>query len=59
MQSEAAEHDLCFKSGDMVDNPEDVRSGRMDSMTRWWRAYEILPVRQQVSFSGTGRNEPR
>lgn len=59
MRREAATNGLVFKPEEFTWDPEDVDLGRQDSMTGFWKFFEKLPIRHQVSFSGTGKHEWR
>ncbi|KAF8134258.1 hypothetical protein EV363DRAFT_1160909 [Boletus edulis] len=59
MRREAAANGLVLKSTDIVWLPDDLDSGVRNSMTPMWRALEYLPIRHQVSFSGSGEHAVR
>ena len=59
MQREAADKGLVFKSKGFTWGPEDVESRTRNTMSLGWKIFEILPVRHQVSFSGTGKHKWR
>lgn len=59
MRREAAANGLVFKPEVFTWDSEDVDLGREDSMTVGWKFLEMLPIRHQVSFSGTGKHERR
>ena len=58
MTREAAAKGLVFDSEGFSWWPEDVDLGRKDTMGWYW-IFEVLRIRHQVSFSGTGKHEQR
>ena len=59
MSQEAAAKGLVFKVEVFGWGPDDVDLGRADTMKSWSRFLEIMPIRHQVSFNGTGKHERR
>ena len=59
MSREAAAKGLVVKSEVFDWGPDDVNFGRNDSMDPGYKFLEIMPIRHQVSFSGTGKHERR
>ena len=59
MRREAEAKGLVFTSERSAWHPEDVALGRRDAMNVAWKFCEILPIRHQISFSGTGKHEWR
>jgi hypothetical protein len=59
MSREAAAKGLVFKPEGFGWGPDDVDLGRHDTMNFGYKLLEILPIRHQVSFSGTGKHELR
>ena len=59
MRREAAAIGLILKPTDIVWVPDDLDFGTINSMTRIWRAVEYLPIKHQVSFSGSGNDARR
>ena len=55
MSGEAAAKGLVFKPQGFGWGPDDVDLGRDDTMQPWSKLLEIMPIRHQVSFSGTGK----
>ena len=59
MRQEAAIHDLKLGQREFTWDPKDIDFGQISSMTPVWKMAEMLPIRHQVSFSGTGKHERR
>ncbi|KAF8445042.1 hypothetical protein L210DRAFT_1028793 [Boletus edulis BED1] len=59
MRREATANGLVLKPADVVWLPDDLDSGVTNSMTSIWRPFEYLPIKHQVSFSGTGEDARR
>ena len=59
MRQEAAAHGLVFEPKEFAWDPKDVDFGTRNSMSSGWKIFEIVPIRHQVSFSGTGKHERR
>ena len=59
MSREAAANGLVFKPERFGWGPDDVDLGRVDTMNPGYKVLEIMPIRHQVSFSGTGKYERR
>ncbi|KAI9569164.1 hypothetical protein HD554DRAFT_619999 [Boletus coccyginus] len=59
MRREAEAEGLVFESERFAWHPEDVDLGRKDTMNHAWKFFEILPIRHQISFSGTGKHQRR
>ena len=59
MSREAAARGLVFKLEEFGWGPDDVDLGRVDRMKSWYKFLEFIPIRHQVSFSGTGKHESR
>ena len=59
MSREAAANGLIVKSKGFNWGPDDVDLGRLDTMKFGYKLLEIMPIRHQVSFSGTGKHERR
>lgn len=59
MTQEAADKGLVFDPEGFSWWPEDVDLGRKDSMKWYWKIFEVLRIRHQVSFSGIGKHERR
>ncbi|KAH7928799.1 hypothetical protein BV22DRAFT_182974 [Leucogyrophana mollusca] len=59
MRQEASSSGLILKPTDIVWMPDDLDSGTSNSMSSAWKLVEILPIRHQVSFSGSGENARR
>ena len=59
MSREAAAKGLGFNPEGFGWGPDDVDLGRHDTMKFWYKLLEIVPIRHQVSFSGTGKHQWR
>lgn len=62
MRREASTNGLILKPGHILWTlwtDEDIDLGTTDSMTLLWKLVEFLPIRYEVSFSGSGENDRR
>ena len=59
MHQEATANGLVLEPTDIVWGPDDLDFGTSNSMTRAWRAFEYMPIKHQVSFSGAGDSARR
>ena len=59
MRQEAAAKGLVFNLEEFAWDPQDVDFRTRNSMGPAWSFLELLPIRHQVSFTGTGRHERR
>ncbi|KIJ60018.1 hypothetical protein HYDPIDRAFT_190199 [Hydnomerulius pinastri MD-312] len=59
MRQEASSSGLILKPTDLVWMPDDLDFGTSDSMSIPWRLVEIIPIKHQVTFSGSGENARR
>ncbi|KAF8124787.1 hypothetical protein EV363DRAFT_1177514 [Boletus edulis] len=62
MRREASMSGLVLKSGDVLWTlwtDEDIDLGITDSMTLFWKLFEFLPIKHEVSFNGSGENARR
>ncbi|KAN0091571.1 Uncharacterized alpha/beta hydrolase domain (DUF2235) domain containing protein [Tylopilus felleus] len=59
MRREAAANGLALQPTDIVWVPDDLDFGIKNSMTPIWRAIEYMPIKHQVSFSGSGEDGRR
>ncbi|KAN0094937.1 Uncharacterized alpha/beta hydrolase domain (DUF2235) domain containing protein [Tylopilus felleus] len=59
MRREAADKGLVFEPAALTWGPDDVDLGRRDTMKWCWKLFEVVRVRHQVSFSGTGKHDWR
>ena len=59
MSREAAANGLDVKSEGFGWGPDDVDLGRHDTMNFGYKLLEIMPIRHQVSFNGTGEHKRR
>ena len=59
MSREAAAQGLVSEPEVFGWGPDDVDLGRDDTMNLGYKILEFMPIRHQVSFSGTGKHERR
>lgn len=62
MRREVSRSGLVLKPKDILWTlwtDEDIDLGTTDSMTLLWKLVEFLPIRHEVSFSGSGDNARR
>ena len=59
MRREATASGLVLHPTDVVWVPDDLDSGISPSMNFWWKIVEYMPIKHQVSFSGSGENDRR
>jgi hypothetical protein len=59
MSREAAANGLVVRSEGFGWGPDDVDLGRDHTVDTAYNILEFVPIRQQVTFSGTGEHERR
>ena len=59
MRQEAAAGGLVFDLEEFAWDPQDVDFGTRNWVAPVWNIFEVLPIRHQVSFTGTGRHGRR